>query len=124
MKKVLTALVLGAAALGFTSSFAHTGPAPKHGGIVQGASELSFELVKQEDGALLYVEDHGKPFATQGMTGKLTVLNGSAKTEAELKPAGDNKLQANGVKLAAGTKAVAALKTTANKAITVRFTVK
>jgi hypothetical protein len=124
MKKIISALVFGACTVAMSASFGHTGPKPKHGGIVQGASELSFELVAQPEGATLYVEDHGKPLATQGMTGKLTVLNGSEKTESELKPAGDNKLEAKGVKLGAGAKAVAALKTTSNKAVTVRFTVK
>ena len=124
MKKILSALVLGACALTLSVASAHTGPKPKHGGIVQGASELSFELVPQPEGATLYVEDHGKPLATQGMSGKLTVLNGAEKTEAELKPVGDNRLEARGVKLAAGAKAVAALSTPAKKAITVRFAVK
>jgi hypothetical protein len=123
MKKLLTALVICAGALAMNTAFAH-GTAAKHGGIVQSASELGFELVPQADGAILYVEDHGKPVATTGMSGKLTVLAGSAKTEAELKPAGDNKLEAKGVKLAAGSKAVAVLTTAANKPVTVRFTVK
>jgi len=124
MKKILSALVFGACALALSVSMAHTGPVAKHGGVVQGASELSFELVPQAEGATLYVEDHGKPLATQGMSGKLTVLNGAEKTQAELKPAGDNKLEAKGLKLGTGAKAVAALSTPAKKAITVRFTVK
>lgn len=124
MKKMFSALLAAAALLGAHTAMAHGGAAPKHGGILQSASDLSFELVTQPDGAVVYVEDHGKPLATQGMSGKLTVLNGSQKTEAELKPAGDNKLEAKGVKLRAGAKAVAALKTPSSKAVTVRFTVK
>jgi hypothetical protein len=61
--------------------------------------------------------------APTGMTGKLTVLSGSEKSEAELAVAGD-RLEAKGVKLAPGAKVVAALTTPAKKAITVRFTVK
>jgi hypothetical protein len=124
MRKLITALLFSAGALSLPSAFAHGGGEPKYGGVVQTASDLSFELVKKDDGAILYVEDHGKPLASQGMTGKLTVLTGSSKGEAELKPAGDNKLEAKGVKLVAGTKAVAALTTPAKKAVTVRFTVK
>jgi hypothetical protein len=124
MNRLLSALLLGACALALNPAQAHTGDKPKHGGIVQGASELSFELVPQDDGATLYVEDHGKPLATQGMRGKLTVLQGTTKSEAELKPVGDNKLEAKGVKLARGAKAVAALTTPAKKAVTVRFTVR
>ena len=74
-------------------------------------------------GAVIYVEDHGKPMAPTGLKGKLTVLNGAEKTEAELVPAGD-KLEAKGIKLASGAKAVATMTTPAAKAITVRFTVK
>jgi hypothetical protein len=124
MKQLFSALVLGASLVAASGAMAHGGDKPKHGGIVQTASELSFELVPQAEGAVVYVEDHGKPLATQGMSGKLTVLNGSQKSEAELKPAGDNKLEAKGVKLGAGAKAVAALTTPSKKAITVRFTVK
>jgi hypothetical protein len=72
---------------------------------------------------VVYVDDHGKAMAPTGMTGKLTVLNGADKSEAELVAVGD-KLEAKGVKLSAGAKVVAALTTPAKKAITVRFTVK
>jgi hypothetical protein len=124
MNRFFSAVILAACALALNTASAHTGDKPKHGGIVQGSSDLSFELVPQEDGATLYVEDHGKPMATQGISGKLTVLQGANKSEAELKPAGDNKLEARGVKLAKGAKAVAALTTAQKKAVTVRFTVK
>jgi hypothetical protein len=120
MKKLLTAL---ATTLALTGAFAHSDAKPKHGGIVQAASELSFELVIQPDGAAIYVEDHGKPIAPQGMGGKLTVLNGAEKSEAALTPAGD-KLEAKGLKLQPGAKAVAAVTTAGNKTITVRFSVK
>ncbi len=75
-----------------------------HGGVVATASDLSFELVGSPDGAVIYVQDHGKPMTPTGLKGKLTVLNGAAKSEAEL--------------------VVAALVTPSVKAITVRFTVK
>lgn len=123
IKKLLTVLVLGLSALSFNAALAHGGGAPKHGGVVQTASDLSFELVGTASGAVIYVEDHGKPMAPTGLKGKLTVLNGDQKSEAELVPAGD-KLEAKGVKLAPGAKVVVALVTPAAKAITVRFTVK
>ena len=123
MKKFLTAAVLGLAAFGFNAALAHEGGKPKHGGVVQTASDLSFELVGTADGAVIYVEDHGKPMVPSGMKGKLTVLNGAAKSEADLAVAGD-KLEAKGIKLGPGAKVVAALVTPAAKAITVRFTVK
>ena len=123
MKKLLTVVVLGLSALSFNVAMAHGGAKAKHGGVVALASDLGFELVGTPDGAAIYVEDHGKPMAPAGMAGKLTVLNGVDKSEAELVVAGD-KLEAKGVKLAPGAKVVAALTTPAKKAITVRFTVR
>ena len=123
IKRILTAAVIGLAALGYQAAHAHGGAAPKHGGVVQTASDLSFELVATPEGAALYVEDHGKPVNPAGMSGKLTVLNGTEKSEAALSASGD-KLEATGVKLSKGARAVAALTTADKKAITVRFTVK
>ena len=125
MKKqlLMSALVLGLSVLSHNTALAHSGAKAKHGGVVVAASDLGFELVGTPDGAAIYVEDHGKPMAPTGITGKLMVLNGSEKSEAELIVVGD-KLEAKGVKLAAGAKVVAALTTPAKKAITVRFTVK
>ncbi len=123
MNKLLTVMVLGLSALSFDAAWAHGEASARHGGVVAKASDLGFELVGTPTGAAIYVEDHGKPMAPTGMRGKLTVLNGTEKSEAELAVAGD-KLEAKGVKLAAGAKVVAALTTPARKAITVRFTVK
>ena len=123
MKKVLLALVLGASTMIGNGALAHTDK-PRHGGVVQASGDLSFELVSKGHVATIYVEDHGKPFATTGMSGKLTVLNGAEKSEAELKPAGDNRLEAQGVKLVKGSKAVASLTTPKKKTVSVRFAVK
>jgi hypothetical protein len=114
-------LVLAGSGLG--PALAHGDAKPRHGGTVQVANDLVFELVAQPGGAALYIDDHGKPMPLAGVSGRLTVLNGSDKTEADLAPAGD-RLEAKGVKLASGAKVVAALRTAAQKAITVRFTVK
>ena len=123
MRKLLTVVVLSLSALSFNAAFAHGGGPAKHGGVVATASDLSFELVGSPDGAVIYVQDHGKPMTPTGLKGKLTVLNGAEKSEAELVVAGD-KLEAKGIKLASGAKVVAALVTPSAKAITVRFTVK
>ena len=123
MKQLLTVVVLGLSVLSFNAAFAHGGAKARHGGVVSTASDLGFELVGTPTGAAIYIEDHGKPMAPAGMSGKLTVLNGAEKSEADLAVAGD-KLEAKGVKLAPGAKVVAALTTPARKAITVRFTVK
>jgi hypothetical protein len=123
MKQLLTVVVFGLSALCSNVALAHGGAAVKRGGVVATASDLSFELVGTPDGAVIYIEDHGQPMAPTGLKGKLTVLNGAEKSEADLVVAGD-KLEARGVKLAKGAKVVAALVTPAAKAITVRFTIK
>ena len=122
-RHLISAALLGAAALMAQPVFAHGGATPKHGGVVQTASDLSFELVPTPDGAALFLEDHGKPLAPAGFSGKLTVLNGSEKSEAPLTAAAD-KLEAKGVKLGKGSKAVAVVTTAQKKDITVRFTLK
>ena len=123
IQKLFAVIAVATSVLSFNGAFAH-GEKPKHGGVVQVASDMSFELVSKGDVATIYVEDHGKPVSTAGMNGKLTVLNGTEKSEAELKPAGDNKLEAQGVKLAKGAKAVASVTTARKKTINVRFAVK
>ena len=121
-KKLLMAATLGLAALGF-NAFAHGGAKPQHGGIVQAAGDLSFELVAQGETAALYVVDHDKPADVGGMSGKMTVLSGSTKAEAALKPAAGNRLEA-AAKLTAGAKVVALVTLPGGKAITVRFAVR
>lgn len=122
--KMLSAATLTLAALGCSGHALAHGPAlAKHGGTVQATSDLVFELVGTPDGAVIYIDDHGRPMAPMGMSGKLTVLNGDAKSEAPLVAVGE-KLEAKGVKLASGAKVVAALTTLNQRVITVRFTVK
>ncbi|WP_395058466.1 hypothetical protein [Polaromonas sp.] len=120
---VSAALLAGAAALSAGPALAHGAAAAQHGGVVQTAADLSFELVATPGGAALYLEDHNKALQSVGLSGKLTVLNGTVKSEAELQPAGGNKLEARGVKLNKGAKVVAVLNM-GKKPVTVRFTVK
>jgi hypothetical protein len=124
MKRLFAAAVLAFAFTTATAVHAHGEAKAKQGGVVTVAGDLVFELVVKPEGAVVYVEDHGKPFATAGMSGKLTVLKGTEKSEGELKAAGDNRLEASGVKLAKGARAVATVTTTDKKTLTVRFTVK
>jgi len=121
---LLTAAVVAASAFGANTAFAHGAAKPQHGGIVQASNDLSFELVPGPSGATIYVIDHDDAFDTAGTSGKLTALNGAEKTEADLKPAGGNKLEAKGINLAKGAKVVAALTTANKKTITLRFTVR
>lgn len=97
---------------------------PLHGGVVVEASDMDFELVAQADTIALYVRDHGKAADLNGATGKLTLLAGSARTEAQLAPAGD-RLQARGsFPTAAGTKVVASVQLAGRKPANVRFVLK
>jgi hypothetical protein len=121
--RLLIALLLSAATLGAATVSAHGTAPARHGGIVQSANDLSFELVSTPDGAVLYVDDHDKAYDAAKMSGKLTVLQGSNKSEVFLTPAGGNKLEAKGVKLDKGAKAVAVV-TSGSKTTTVRFTLK
>jgi hypothetical protein len=124
-KRLMAALLLATTGLiAAPAAQAHGDGKPKHGGVVQSANDLSFELVAGDSGATLYLEDHDQPLASAGFSGKLSVLQAGAKTETPLTPAGDNKLSAAGVKLAAGAKAVAVLVTPQNQTIAVRFTVR
>jgi hypothetical protein len=110
--------------MGTGPALAHGDAKAMHGGIVQVANDLSFELVVDADGATIYLMDHGKPLASKGISGKLTVLQGAQRAEAEIKEAGGNKLRATGVKLGKGDKLVAVINMAAGKSTTVRFTLK
>lgn len=122
--KLIGAALLALGTLTAPVAWAHGAAGPKHGGVVQVANDVSFELVGDADGATIYLVDHDAPMPSAGITGKLTVLTGSQKTEAEVKPAGDNKLKATGIKLASGAKVVAVLSNVAGQTATVRFTAK
>lgn len=124
MKKLM-ALVAMAVAVAVSGNVMAHGDKAKHGGIVQSASDLSFELVNKDGKATIFVEDHGKPVSTAGATGKLTVLNGTEKAEVPFEPAGENTLVAKGeAKLVKGTKAIAAVTFADRKKVNVRFSVK
>lgn len=101
------------------------GSKAKHGGIVQSAGDLSFELVSKDGKTTIYVDDHGKDLPTTGVTGTLTVLNGTQKTKLPLESDGGNTLVAKGdAKLAPGSKAVAAVTFADKNVVSVRFAVK
>ncbi len=98
---------------------------PKHGGIAKTAEDLQFELVVQQQDATLYVEDHDEPVDTAMAKGKLTILNGSKKTEVELHPTGINQLEVKNVpQLKRGAKIIAHITLANDKAVHVRFSIK
>lgn len=123
MKNVVSAAVFGLAFIS-GSALAHGAAQARHGGIVQTANDISFELVPRASGAALHLSDHDKPVDASKLSGRLMVLNGGQKSEAPLKPAGADKLEANGIAVAPGSKVVAAIDGLARQTVTVRFSVK
>lgn len=122
MKQTLIAIALALAA---SLSLAHGDTKPQHGGVVQMAEDLGFELVNEAEGLAIYLTDHGKALAATSVSGKLTLLAGGSKQEAELKPAADGKLlRAAGLKAEAGAKLVAVLNGVHGKTVTVRWSLK
>jgi hypothetical protein len=55
-----------------------------------------FEIVAKDGRVVVYASQHGAPLASTGASGKLPVLEGAKKSEIELKPAGDNRLEGKG----------------------------
>lgn len=125
MSRTITKIVfMLASALAFGTAHAHGDAPAKHGGIIKVANDITFELVVKQDVAELYLDDHGAALATAGMRGKLTVLNGTEKTEVDLSPAGGNRLEAKGVKIDPGAKVIAAVSSADGQStMSVRFAI-
>ena len=113
MKQLLSSffalLVLASGSIGFNTALAHGGTQPEHGGIVQLVGDLSFELVPAADHVELWVEDDGEEVTSADLAAKLTIVDGGAKSEVALTPAGGNKFEAKGVKIGKGAKVTALL---------------
>jgi hypothetical protein len=105
-------------------AFAAEDHKPQHGGVVAETKAGDMELVAKPELIVIHVSDHGKPMKLTGASGKVTVFNGSEKTEAPLALAGD-KLEAKGsFKIAAGTKVLAEVSLNGKPAVAARFTLK
>lgn len=122
--KSLSGILAIALSLASPLAVAHGPVKPLHGGVAIKVDETHYEQVANGDAVTIYIYDHGKPIATQGASGKLTVLNGTVKSEIALTPAGDNRLQAQGAKFSSGTKSVATITLKGGKPSTVRFAIK
>lgn len=124
MKKLITFAALAMSVAFASNAVAHGGKA-RHGGIVQTAGDLSFELVSKGNGTTIYVDDHGKELSTAGASGTLTVLKGSQKVVLPLEAGRGNTLVARRATLVRGSKAVASIKLAKHKdVVSVRFSVK
>ena len=103
MKKLLAVFCLFALFTAGPAAAHETHGQPQYGGVVAEAGLAQFEIVAKDGKLTVYVTQHGAPVDTAGASGKLTVLAGSAKSEIDLKAAGDNRLQGAG-SLASGAK--------------------
>ncbi|WP_395058664.1 hypothetical protein [Polaromonas sp.] len=97
---------------------------PKFGGVVVETKAGDFEIVAKPDTLQIHISDHGKAVKLDGAKAKVTLLNGTEKSEVELVPAGD-KLEAKGAfKVAKGTKGIAVVSLAGKPPATARFEVK
>lgn len=100
------------------------GHAPKFGGIVVETKAGDMEIVAKPDSIQIYITDHGKALKLDGAKAKVTLLNGTEKSEAALVLAGD-KLEAKGAfKVAKGTKGIAVITLAGKPPAIARFEVK
>jgi len=97
---------------------------PLHGGVVVEVKDVDYELVAKPTLIQLHLRDHGKPADVSKASAKLTLLSGTVKQEAELKPAGDKLEAAGSFKVGPGTKVVALVTVAGKPAGTVRFALK
>lgn len=123
MKKLF--LIFGLfSALTVSPAFAHEDHGKSQfGGIVAEAGLAQFEVVAKDGKLTVHVSNHGVPIPTAGATGKVTVLAGASKSEIELKPLGDNRLQGTGT-LAAGAKLLISVQLAGQKPLQARAEVK
>ena len=122
--KRLFPVLLATAALAAATAWAHGDEKARHGGLVQMAGEVKFELVARGDSAEVYLDDHGETIPTAKLSGKLTVLSGASKSEARLEPVGNDKLVAKGVKLTKGDKVIALVTLADKSTSSARFVIK
>lgn len=116
---------LGLALLQPSRAVAHGTHEPLHGGIVQMVGDTAIELVTKGDDAYVYVIEHDSEFASQGSTGKLTILKDGATSSAALTPDGANRFVARGAGIAGGSRVIVALTLAGGSSkLSARFSVK
>ena len=97
---------------------------PRHGGVVVETKTGDMEIVAKPDSIQIYFTDHGKSVKLDGAKAKVTLLNGTEKSKADLVTAGD-KLEAKGTfKVSKGTKGIAVLMLAGKPPVTARFDIK
>ena len=118
---LVTCLALSSAAAMAAGKDNHSA---KFGGMVIETKAGDLEIVAKPDVIQIYVSDHGKPIKLDGSNAKVTLLNGTDKSEVDLSPAGD-KLEAKGnFKISKGTKGIAVVTLAGKAPASARFEVK
>lgn len=121
----LATVALGLAATSTAFAAGRHDHSPKFGGIVAEGKAFDAELVAKPDLITVHVSDHGKPMKTKDARGKITLLTGSDKTEFELMPTGDSRMEAKGkFSVAKGTKVVVEITLKGRKPSALRFEMK
>ena len=123
LRAVSAALVMAFAA---TVSLAGSGHdmKPRYGGVVVETRAGELEVVAKPDSMQIYLTDHGKAVKLDGAKAKVTLLNGTEKSEADL-VATAGKLEAKGAfNVVKGTKGIAVVTLAGKAPVTARFDIK
>jgi hypothetical protein len=122
--RALASLALAACVAGQAFAAGGHDHTPKNGGVVVETKAGDLEIVAKSDLLQIFISDHGKPVTLIGAKAKVTLLNGTEKSEVELLPAG-NKMEVTGnFKVSKGTKGIAVLTLSGKPPTTARFEVK
>jgi hypothetical protein len=111
----LVRIAVGAAMLLSSPALSHGSTKPRHGGQVEMSGETLVEMVRNAGGVSLFVRYDDDPVPAAGMTGKITVTEGTTKSSAPLVPGPGNRLDAAGLKIPVGAKVVVMLVTEATQ---------
>ena len=123
IRSALLAFIVAVAAVPALAAGSHD-HSPKFGGVVVETKVGDIEIVAKPDSIKIYISDHGKTVKFDGAKAKVTLLNGTEKSEVELPPAGD-KLEAKGAFMVAkGTKGIALVTLAGKPTTTARFEIK
>ena len=116
-----TSIVFSAASAMAADEHSHK---PRFGGVVVETKAGDLEIVAKPESIQIHITDHGKAMKLDGAKAKVTLLNGTEKSEATLVSVGD-KLEAKGAfKVAKGTKGIALVTLAGKPPFTARFDIK
>lgn len=120
MKKLTAGIIMAISMLFDDYALAHANLAT-HGGTVQVAGDYSFELVRQNGSAIIFVKKRGVEMPTLGATGALTAFRGDEKKLVPLEAGIGNTLVSPGGSLAHWSQAVASITFPDRSVAVVRF---